>query len=89
MQAAVDRRTRDGATLAAADDITPERALALFAERHVGFLTSLDSESDDGLDDLHSLFGTVCALAELQAALGDRLRSDRPLQLVLDRRPFI
>ena len=66
-----------------------ERALTLFAERHVGFLASLDPATDDGLDDLHSLFGTVCALAELQAALGDRLRSDRPLQLVLDHRPFI
>ena len=66
-----------------------ERALALFAERHLGFLVSLDPATDDGLDDLHSLFGTLCALAELQAALGDRLRSDSPLQLVLDRRPFI
>jgi hypothetical protein len=65
------------------------RALAAFAERHLAFLTSLDPRSDDGLDDLHGLFGTVCALAELQAALGDRLRSDPPLRLVLDRRPFI
>ena len=65
------------------------RALAAFAERHIAFLTSLDPETDDGLDDLHSLFGTICALAELQSVLGDRLRSDRPLRLVLDRRPFI
>jgi hypothetical protein len=64
-------------------------ALAEFAERHVAFLTSLDPATDEGLDDLHNLFGTVCALAELQTALGDRLRSDRPLRLVLDRRPFI
>jgi hypothetical protein len=65
------------------------RALADFAERHVEFLTSLDPATDEGLDDLHNLFGTVCALAELQTVLGDRLRSDRPLRLVLDRRPFI
>jgi hypothetical protein len=65
------------------------RALAAFAERHLDFLASLDPASDDGLDDLHGLFGTVCALAELQAALGDRLPSDPPLRLVLDRRPFI
>jgi hypothetical protein len=64
-------------------------ALAAFADRHVAFLSSLDPETDEGLDDLHSLFGTVCALAELQSVLGDRLRSDRPLRLVLDRRPFI
>ena len=49
----------------------------------------LDPATDEGLDDLHALFGTVCALAELQAALGDQLGSDRPLRLVLDRRPFI
>ncbi len=64
-------------------------ALAAFAERHVAFLTSLDPATDEGLDDLHNLFGTVCALAELQTLLGDRLRSDPPLRLVLDRRPFI
>ena len=65
------------------------RALAAFAERHLAFLGSLDPETDDGLDDLHALFGTVCALAELQSVLGERLGSDRPLRLVLDRRPFI
>jgi hypothetical protein len=66
-----------------------KRALATFAERHIAFLGSLDPEVDPGLDDLHALFGTVCALAELQAALPGRLRSDRQLHLVLDRRPFI
>lgn len=65
------------------------RALARFAERHVSFLASLDPATDEGLDDLHNLFGTVCALAELQTVLGNRLRSDPPLRLVLDRRPFI
>jgi hypothetical protein len=65
------------------------RALAVFAEQHLAFLTHLDPETDDGLDDLHALFGTVCALAELQSVLGERLGSDRPLRLVLDRRPFI
>jgi len=33
----------------------------------------------------HRLFGAACALA----ALPGRLRSPRPLRLVLDRRPFI
>jgi hypothetical protein len=65
------------------------RALETFATRHVDSLASLDPETDEGLDDLHSLFGAVCALAELQSALGDRLPSDPPLRLVLDRRPFI
>jgi hypothetical protein len=35
------------------------------------------------------LFGAVCALAELQRALPGEIRSERPLRLVLDRRPFI
>lgn len=65
------------------------RALAAFAKRHLDSLAALDPETDPGLDDLHSLFGAVCALAELQSALGDRLPSDPPLRLVLDRRPFI
>lgn len=65
------------------------RALAEFAEAHARFLLSLDPETDPGLDDLHRLFGTVCALAELQRAAPGTLRSARPLRLVLDRRPFI
>jgi hypothetical protein len=53
------------------------------------FLLSLDPETDDGLNDLHQLFGTFCALAELQQAVPGLLRTNRPLKLVLDRRPFI
>lgn len=64
-------------------------ALRRFAARHLRFLETLDPELDPGLDDLHNLFGTVCALAELQAALPGELRSEAPLQRVLDRRPFI
>ncbi len=64
-------------------------ALRRFARHHLAFLDGLDPETDAGLDDLHSLFGTLCALAELQAALPGELGSVRPLRLVLDRRPFI
>ena len=39
--------------------------------------------------DLHLLFGMVCCLAELQQALPGTFRTQRPLRLVLDRRPFI
>ena len=39
--------------------------------------------------DLHSLFGTVCALAELQLALPGEMETDIALRNVLDRRPFI
>lgn len=60
-----------------------------FAREYVAFLMSLDPETHPGLDDLHALFGAACALAELQAALPGEIRTDRPLRLVLDRRPFI
>jgi hypothetical protein len=64
-------------------------ALRRFAGRHCAFLAGLDPATDPGLDDLHSLFGTLCALAELQQALPGEIASPRPLRLVLDRRPFI
>ena len=60
-----------------------------FAEKFVCYLENADWENDRGLNDLHALFGTVCALAELQRALRGKLYSDIPLKLVLDRRPFI
>jgi len=64
-------------------------ALERLARRYVAFLDALDAETDEGLNDLHALFGALCALAELQAAVPGLLRSPRPLRLVLDRRPFI
>jgi hypothetical protein len=64
-------------------------ALHLFMEQYIPFLLKLDTEHDEGFNDIHSLFGTICALAELQQALPGVLRTDRPLRLVLDRRPFI
>ena len=60
-----------------------------FAGKFVAYLESLDFENDDGVNDLHMLFGTVCALAELQNALPGEVVSTKPLRLVLDRRPFI
>lgn len=60
-----------------------------FAGKFVAYLESLDFEADDGVNDLHMLFGTVCALAELQSALSGEIVSTRPMRLVLDRRPFI
>ncbi len=64
-------------------------ALRRFAAEYVAFLSGLDPASDPGLDDLHALFGAVCCLAELQRALPGELRTEEPLRLVLDRRPFI
>lgn len=66
-----------------------QAALRHFAGRYVPFLLSLDPATHPRLNDLHALFGATCCLAELQVALPGLLRSDRPLHLVLDRRPFI
>jgi len=66
-----------------------QRALDAFAAEYARFLRGLDPERDEGLDDLHRLFGAVCVLAELQQAAPGVLASAAPLQLVLDRRPFI
>ena len=43
----------------------------------------------DGMNDLHALFGSVCAIAELQRALPGEFPTTKPLRLPLDRRPFI
>ncbi len=59
------------------------------ADRFIPWMESLDAGQHDGFNDLHMLFGAVCALAELQRALPGHIASRRPLRLVLDRRPFI
>lgn len=63
--------------------------LRKFAYDFVAYLQGLDFDTHDGINDLHMLFGAVCALAELQSALPGEIISDKPLRLVLDRRPFI
>lgn len=66
-----------------------DQALGEFAAVYLPYLLGLDPAVDEGLNDLHSLFGVVCALAELQRELRGQIRTPRPLRLVLDRRPFI
>jgi len=66
-----------------------QTALMDFAADYANWLISPDRANDKSLNDLHILFGVLCALAELQQALPGTLRSDVPLKLVLDRRPFI
>jgi len=65
------------------------QALLDFAEDYTAYLLGLDFARDEGWNDLHCLFGAACCLAELQRVLPGVLRTDRPLRLVLDRRPFI
>lgn len=66
------------------------KALLLdFAEDFIPWVDSLDPDTDDAMNDLHALFGTVCVLSELQLALPGKVASTVPLKNVLDRRPFI
>lgn len=65
------------------------RAIERLGRRLASFALSLDPRTDEGLNDLHALFGNLCAWAELQQTLPGLVRTDRPLKLVLDRRPFI
>jgi hypothetical protein len=65
------------------------KTLTEFADRYLAYLTGLDAATHDGLNDLHSLFGAMCAVAELQQALPGTILTEKPLRLVLDRRPFI
>lgn len=60
-----------------------------FAAAYIPYLEGVDAERDENFNDLHMLFGAVCALAELQQALPGEIVSTVPLKLVLDRRPFI
>ena len=64
-------------------------AIIKFGHEFLDYLYTLDFEKDDGVNDLHMLFGAVCALAELQAAVPGEFETTVPLKLVLDRRPFI
>lgn len=63
--------------------------LEKFAAGYFDWLDNEDEETSEGFDDLHMLFGTVCAVAELCSALPGNYSADKPLKLVLDRRPFI
>ena len=60
-----------------------------FCDKYLDYLESLNFETHEGLNDLHCLFGMICCVTELQAALPGELYSSKPLRLVLDRRPFI
>ena len=60
-----------------------------FAKTFTDYLAGVDEKTTDDFNDLHCLFGAMCALAELQQALLGELESTVPLKLVLDRRPFI
>jgi len=63
--------------------------LEIMCRRLLRLMWDLNTAAADCRIDLHELFGTLCALAELQRAVPGSIRTQRPLRLVLDRRPFI
>jgi hypothetical protein len=65
------------------------RAMEAAAEKYIDYLDRLDYGSDPSFNDLHRLFGMICALSEFQQALPGRIITERPLSQVLDRRPYI
>ena len=65
------------------------RVITDFADKYLDYLLSLDPDTSELMDDLHNLFGTMCCVAELQRFLPGSVITDKPLKLVLDRRPFI
>ncbi|GMK37492.1 hypothetical protein PCCS19_05460 [Paenibacillus sp. CCS19] len=83
-------------TLIHAASLTDHRAAELQAMIHaicdhlLRSVESLSGGSDgDVFEDIHELSGTTCALALVQSVMPERIDSDRVLQKVLDRRPFI
>lgn len=62
--------------------------LQQFADSYLPALEALP-EDDLGWDDLHMLFGALCAVAELQSVLPGQVFTDKPLRSILDERPFI
>ncbi len=65
------------------------RVLKGFADKYLDFLMTLDPETSREFNDLHMLFGAMCCVTELQQFLKGYLYTEKPLRLVLDRRPFI
>lgn len=49
----------------------------------------LDPATEESINDLHTLFAGLSALAVLQEALPGVLRTAKPLRLVLERKPFL
>ena len=60
-----------------------------FAREFAGNLLAHVRSKPVPFEDLHALNGTMSAFAELQQAVPGLLRTERPLKLILDRRPFI
>ena len=60
-----------------------------FANQYIDYLLQLDPDTVLRFDDLHMLFGAISCIAELQQFLPGYIITEKPLKLVLDRRPFV
>lgn len=74
-------------------DYRRDEVLAVFRESAAPFLAYIEKLGEQSpaepFEDLHSLCGAVSGLAVIQQLTPELVLTDRPLQLVLDRRPFI
>ncbi len=70
-----------------------KEAIYNFANTFTDYLKNLvesgEYKTHERFNDLHMLFGAVCCLAELQEALPGVIVTEKPMRLVLNRRPFI
>ncbi|MEI7025172.1 hypothetical protein [Paenibacillus sp. y28] len=55
----------------------------------LAYIDRLGAKPEEPLPDLHSLCGAISGLAAIQQWLPELVQTDRPLQLAVDRRPFI
>lgn len=69
------------------DDV--QRITEEIADKFFKNLLSTDWENSLALDDLHTLFAVMSAAAMIQEALPGKVITDKPLRLVIDRRPFL
>lgn len=66
-----------------------QKILKEIADAFIPQLLAMDPLVSEELNDLHNLFAIVCALSVLQNALPGYIRTSKPLQLVLEKRPFL
>jgi len=62
---------------------------SLFNEKAVQIAKEHHQRYGDEINDLHNLFAAISALAVIQDAFPEFIRTEKPLRLVLDRRPFL
>jgi hypothetical protein len=65
------------------------KIISEIAKPFINYILGLDVNKDDGINDLHNLFAVICSLAIVQDSLPGFLKTEKPLRMILDRRPFL